>query len=126
MPFTNSAVNVCQGATQVIGIDAHGYQVGVEGGLMPTAGQVTCASASQAYQLSAVSVPCKQVTISPSPTGTAPIYVGTSQAGLLATPVQGIFIPAGTQPITLQVADLSLLWVRSTVNGDSVGFFSLN
>jgi len=126
MPFTNSIATKCQGQFQVTGLDANGYSVGVQGGLTPTCGQTTCTSANTPYQLSATSVPCKMVTISPSPTGSAAIYVGTSAAGLNASPVQGVFIPAGVQPITIQVADVSLLWVRSASAADSVGWMALN
>ena len=107
-------------------MDSNGYVVSVTGGLTATAGQCTTTSANTPYQLSATSVPCKGVMISPSATGTVAIYIGTSSAGLSATPIVGIYLAANTPPQYYQVSDVSLLWVRSASAGDSVGWLAFN
>ena len=107
-------------------VDSNGYVCSVLGGLKPTAGVTPCSANTTAYQLTSTSTPCKAVMISPSPVGSGAIYVGTSAAGLQASPVVGMFIAPNTPPQIFTVTDVSLLYVRSVNNSDNVGWIYFN
>ena len=62
----------------------------------------------------------------PFPVGSGAIYVGTSAAGLQASPVVGMFIAPNTPPQIFTVTDVSLLYVRSVNNSDNVGWIYFN
>lgn len=115
--------NVIPGGMLTYPTDNNGYCLTQMGGMTLGSGSVTCTSTASAYQLSAASVPCKMVMISPSVTAASIVTVGasTSVAG-----GSGIYLQttSSTQPpaAVLQVSDLSQVWVNSTHAADVIGY----
>jgi hypothetical protein len=113
--------------------DANGYPLNQAGGMTMTGGSVTLGTAGTPSQLSAASVPCKMVVISPSVASGASsgvtVTVGSSSAGVTAgqglyilTTYSGSAVQTQPPPVTLQVSDLSQVWVKSTLANDVIGF----
>ena len=113
--------------------DATGYILNQCGGMTMTGGSVTLGTAGTPSQLSAASIPCKMVIISPSVASGASsgvtVTVGSSSAGVNAgqgiyilTTYSGSAVQTQPPPVTLQVSDLSQIWVKSTLANDVIGF----
>ena len=113
--------------------DANGYPLNQCGGMTMTGGSVTLGTAGTPSQLSAASVPCKMVIISPSvasgATSGVTVIVGSSSAGVTAgqglyilTTYSGSAVQTQPPPVILQVSDLSQIWVKSTLANDTIGF----
>lgn len=101
--------------------DANGYPLNQAGGMTMTGGSVTLGTAGTL------------VVISPSVASGASsgvtVTVGSSSAGVTAgqglyilTTYSGSAVQTQPPPVTLQVSDLSQVWVKSSLANDVIGF----
>lgn len=80
-------------------------------------GSQTVTTAGTRVQLSAISIPCKKVTIQGLSSNTAQIYIGDSTV----SSANGIYV-FPTQIFQLTVSNLNLIWLDSVNNGEGVSY----
>ena len=110
---TNAAVRVNTVASS--GVAPFGA-IGTGRTTVTTAGTPVLLNASQA---------CKRVTIGAETDNTGVISVGDSNVDAATAAERGVILFAGSS-VTLEVSNLNLLYIDSTVNGDGVSYLFLN
>jgi len=71
-------------------------------------------------QITAVATPCKKVVLCASLGNTNPVVVGDNAVVAANATQRGIVLVPGNDPITIEIDDVSDLWVDSITNGDVV------
>ena len=77
-------------------------------------------TAGTAVQITTVSTPCKKVVLYARLGNTNPVVVGDVNVVAASATQRGIVLVPGNDPFTIEVSDLSLLYVDSQTNGDGV------
>ena len=84
-------------------------------------GQVSVVTAGTRVQISGSSVPIRSVCIKALTANTGKMYVGTSSV----SSSNGYELPKDLS-VCLDVNDLNLIWVNSSVNGEKVSYIAIN
>ena len=84
-------------------------------------GRKTVTTGGTAVQLLAASTPCTSVAVTALSTNTGIVVVGASTVVAAAGTRRGVALTAG-QTASLDINDVSKLWIDATVNGEGVSF----
>ena len=87
-----------------------------------TSGRKVVTTAGTAVKLVAAATPCKRVQVSVDLGSTNPIVIGGSTVVAASDSQVGIVLIRGNAPVTINIDDVSKLYIDAQTNGDAVCF----